>query len=113
MLPPRNVCSIEKPLGKNIHGEPTFAPAIAERCSIVKSKERIMNTTVRADSSASRGYGDEFVNENDILLTPKTSAKPQDRITVAGIALRIISLRPQFDVWGVLDHYVVEGRSWA
>lgn len=97
----------------NVYGETEVKKPVRERCAIVRLRHEMQNTTVRADSSASRGHGNEFVSSNKILLTAKTTATHGDKLLVSGVEMRVLSLFPRYDVPGRLDHYEVVGELWA
>ena len=113
MLRPCNFCALSKKTGIDVYSQPVFSSPVMERCSIIKSKLNEQHTTVRADSSASRGFAQEFLTANMILLTPKTLAEYSDKIVVANIQILVVSLNPMFDVWGKLDHYELVGAPWV
>ncbi len=68
MLTPNNTCLIRKMTGHDRYGQPSLSAAVTERCAVVKLRKDMQHTTVRADSSQSRGHGDEFVSTNKILV---------------------------------------------
>ncbi len=106
-------CTIEHQGSPDVYGEIGFSAPVPERCGVVRLRHERQDTTVRADSSATRGYADEFVSTNLILLQATTQARSGDRLTVAGVKIRIMSLFPRYDVHGVLDHFEVRGELWA
>ena len=112
MLRPCNFCLISKKTSVDLYGQESHLPAVSERCSIVKCRKYEQHTTVRADSSSSRGFANEFLSQNKILLLPATIASFDDKLTVANIVIRVTSLTPMYDVWGKLDHYELVGESW-
>lgn len=111
-MTPNLDCRVYKKGEADLYGQPQLGRAIAERCAVVKLKHDSQHTTVRADSGASRGHADEFVATSKILLMPTTTAELDDKLEVHGIAMRVISKWPRFDVAGRLDHYEVQGELW-
>ncbi|MDR9847021.1 hypothetical protein [Herbaspirillum huttiense] len=69
-------------------------------------------SSVRADSSASRGNAMENEATSVILLAPKTQARIDDIIEVAGSKLRIMGRQPRYDVTGRLDHIEINATMW-
>jgi hypothetical protein len=113
MLRPLNSCTITPRTGVDRYSQATLGSPRIERCSIVKAIKTSQHTTVRADSSASRGYADEFVMTNKILLLPTTIATIDSKLEVAGVSIRIKSMHPRYDAFGILDHYEVTGEAWV
>lgn len=113
MLNSNNTCRIETVSGFNVHGEPTFSAPVTERCAVVKLLRILAKTTVRADSSSSRGHGDEKLSESKILLQGETIADLGDRLTVLSVTLKVVSLVPRQDVSGYIDHYEATCEQWA
>lgn len=110
MFKPNLPCTLRRKTGTDQYGQPTFGAPIPERCSIVRLKTVMDRTTVRADSSATRGHAYEWVSQSRFLLRPSTLAQEGDRLTVNGAAVRIVSMFPRHDVNGRLDHYEVDGE---
>lgn len=113
ILKTRTPCSIRKRNGTDLYGQINLAPPTPETCSVVRAKQTSQHTTVRADASGSRGFAQEFVMSNKILLSKNTIAKIDDQLIVLGFLIQINMLHPRLDVWGRLDHYEVEGSPWG
>ena len=62
--------------------------------------------------SASRGSAWENAASTRFLLYPDVTINIGDRLTVAGMDLRISSRFPRFDIDGVLDHIQIEATPW-
>jgi hypothetical protein len=112
MFLPNLTCTITSKGTRDIYGQEVVGASHTERCAIVKLVKESFHTTVRADSSASRGHGDEFRVDCVILLTKTTKVKIDDKLTVAGVSIRVKSVFPRVNVNGTLDHYQVEGELW-
>lgn len=95
------------------YGQPLPSRYVKERCAIVKLVVANEKSSVRADSSASRGNASEAQAVSIILLQPTTQAQHDDIIEVAGYKLRISSMFPQHDVNGRLDHYEIQATMWS
>lgn len=111
-LRPSVPCEIRKFLGYDAFGAPQLGAKIREKCDVVTLKVEYEHTTVRADSSGSRGHGEEPRSKNRLLMSPKTKLDLNDQLTVAGVVLRITSKHARFDVTGKLHHWEVEGVPW-
>lgn len=113
MFRPNIACKIYVASGKNdVYGQPLPAEVRNERCSVVKLVTMSEKTSVRVDSSASRGTAREFQTEAVILLQSNTAANIDDVIEVANTTMRITSKFPRIDILGKLDHYQVEAVLW-
>jgi hypothetical protein len=94
--------------GKSLPGE-----VVRARCAAVKLLTRSRKTSVRADSSASRGNAREIVADALLLFPPHAELDEGDKVVVAGIELKVIGVFPRFDMAGRLDHNEVELNVWA
>lgn len=113
MLNSNATCQVRKVTGTDVYGKPKFGAPVTERCAVVKLKAQIVHTTVRADSSQSRGHGDEFVSTNTVLLSGKTAAALGDQLIVRGHLILITAMHDRLDVGGIVDHYEIGGEQWA
>lgn len=113
MLNANGTCTIEKVNGFDVNGEPTFVGLTREACAVIRISRVLEKTTVRADSSSSRGHGDERTSRSKILLQSETVAGLGDRLTVMNLKLRIIDMRERIDVTGYVDHYETDCELWA
>jgi hypothetical protein len=114
MFKPNKTCRIQLASGKNdVFGQPIPGPFVTERCAIVKLEVSNEKSSVRADSSATRGNAIEEEVTSVILLAPTTRANKNDIIDVAGVKLRVVFKHPRFDVGGRLDHYEVRATMWS
>ncbi len=104
-------CELSQPAGFTSRGEALFSAPIRTRCSIVKLDVGTDKTTVRADSSATRGSAREMLADAKVLL--EVSAKPQIEARLVLIdfgvdaVYRIVGIFPRHDLLGKLDHYEV------
>jgi hypothetical protein len=112
MFIPNADCIVRKAGSTNVYGEATLGAPIAERCGIVRLHEKVSHTTVRADSSASRGHADEGDANVVVLLAVTTKAGLGDQLEVMGLKVRINDKQPRVSVTGKLDHYEVRGEFW-
>jgi hypothetical protein len=112
MFIPNLDCWIRKVTGYNADGEEILAPKVLERCAIVRYRKELFHTTVRADSSATRGYADENRADIIVLLQPDTQGKIGDQLELQGMKVRIVSSFPRHNHAGVLEHNEVTGEFW-
>lgn len=113
MFIPNLDCTIERQLSTDLYGAVALSPVRPERCSVVKLRSDSQHTTVRADSSGTRGFADEEVRDATVLLSPSTKAQLGDCLTVLGVKIKITSKHPRVTAFGRLDHYEVRGELWA
>lgn len=115
MLNANNTCQIYSRSGGDVYGQSSLASTpVTERCCVIRLERKLEPTTVRADSSGSRGHGDEMTLGSRLLLDARTVARLGDQISVAGVLLRVTGMNPVFDaVSGEMDHYAVTGEAWG
>lgn len=114
MFRPNLNCIISVSSGEtDVYGKPMPSKRVTERCAIVKLDIKNLNTSVRADTSATRGNARELTADSVILLAKNTVANIDDTIEVSGVTLRIASKFPRHSVAGVLDHYEITATIWS
>lgn len=114
MFRPNLACRIQLSSGENdVYGQPIPGQYVTERCAVVKLVASNEKSSVRADSSASRGNAMEMEALSTILLTTRTRARIDDIVEVAGYKLRVQAMHPRFDVNGRFDHYEVNATMWS
>jgi hypothetical protein len=106
-------CTIYPQTGLDLYGKPVFGDPIKEKCAIVKLDVVAMKTTVRADSSASRGAADELTSMARILFTNTSKVQIGDKIIVAGQDLKVLSKFPRYSIDGEFDHWQVDAGIWG
>lgn len=106
--------TIRSVIGRDIHGRHQFGPERPCAFAIVSLKISAIKTTVRADSSASRGSADETVVERGKILIPSfiTVVKNDDIFEYQSRKYRIASVHPRYSVNGVFDHWEVDVESF-
>lgn len=114
MFKPNLNCRVQVSSGKtDVFGQPVPGVYVNERCAVVKLDLSNNKSSVRADSSATRGNALEEEASSVILLEKTTRANKDDIIEVSSIKLRIVSRQPRFDVSGRLDHYEINATIWS
>jgi hypothetical protein len=113
MFRPNQVCFIRVASGRtDVYGQPLAATKVREQCAVVRLITTNQPSSVRADSSASRGAAKELVSDSLILLTKTTAASIDDLIDIGGVTLRILSKHPRYNVGGSLDHFEITASIW-
>lgn len=82
-------------------------------CAVVKLNSRSEKSTVRADSSGSRGAAQEVLADVVLLFKPNAAPQLDDRITVGDMRVTVTARMPRYLVTGGIDHYQVECEKWA
>ncbi|WP_374335523.1 hypothetical protein [Methyloversatilis sp.] len=100
-------CKIRSKSETNLYGQASWGLYRASKCSVIKLKTSVGNTTVRADSSGTRGHADERILDAVLLFLPSDMVRMGDEVTVGGIVGEVISIEGIFDIYGKIDHYRV------
>lgn len=112
MLRPNQIFIVQQQGANDVYGQPTQGLRSRERGSIVKFPTTDVKSSVRTDSSASRGNAHEYQTDAVVLLTNKTQAGLHDFLIIRGFTLRIMMMHPRYSAAGVLDHYECELQIW-
>lgn len=94
--------------GADLYGKRQYTVWRKVRLGIVKLESGSEKTSVRTDSSASRGSAQEIVADARILFPPDVILKAGDRIRVHGVLLTVENVFPRHAVTGRLDHWQVD-----
>lgn len=98
---------------QDLYGQYSFAAPVTVGCSVVQMDLVVKKTSVRADSSASRGRAEEEIGLVRLLFPTSTSVKEGDVCEVDGYAIEVIRIFPRRNTVGQLDHYQVDFRKGA
>jgi hypothetical protein len=109
---PNNVAYLSRQMATNVYAESVFGPRQKVECGVVKLNQNAKQTSVRADSSASRGTIEEEVVAAKILFLPTASPNIGDKIEINGVTLRCTAQHPRFAVTGILDHHECDLEIW-
>lgn len=94
-----------KSIATNIYGEYTYDTKEAIRFALVRFDTKTEDSTVRADSSATRGNIKEYHASGRVLIDKKYEPKHGDLLFFDGFVFRIKEVEPRYNVLGKLDHY--------
>lgn len=120
-LRPRTPCTIRRwtggydRQGRRVHEE----TGKTTKCAVVWVKDGVDETSVRADSSASRGRAEERVFDVRLLFLPREVVRTGDLVSVQvaanfeALQVEVGLAQPRPDVEGVVHHIQVEGNRWA
>lgn len=101
-------CAVSRRSGNDVYGQPAWGASQPARCSIVKFDLSATKTSVRTDSSASRGNAREIEAAVRLLFPSFTEIAVGDRVQVLGANLRVLTAQPRYDIVGNLDHHEVD-----
>lgn len=113
MLRPTTPCTVTPYRGADIHGEAIFGDPFAAACGVVKIASADDKTSVRADSSATRGYAEEVTVAGRLLFAPGVPVGRGDKIELLGMTVVVVKILPRIDLDGQLDHNQVDVQIWA
>lgn len=114
MFKPNVSCRVHRSSGQtDVYGQPLPVTIVKERCAIINLNMKSLKTTVRADSSASRGAASEEVLDAFLLMMISTTAEIDDVVEVAGVKIRVTRKFPRHNLKGILDHYEIGGMMWS
>ncbi|NIH77424.1 hypothetical protein FHV99_004676 [Ochrobactrum sp. P20RRXII] len=96
--------------GYDVNAEKIYGAQRECPYATVSMKIDLQKTSVRADSSASRGAADEIATTRTKILVPTyVTASFGDRfVSVEGYRFLVQSVHPRYSVGGRLDHYEID-----
>jgi hypothetical protein len=77
-------------------------------CGVVSLMASRQKSSVRADSSASRGAVDERVADSKILFLPGVDIRIGDKVDIHDFSLQVTGLHPRYNMAGRMDHLEVD-----
>lgn len=110
MFIPNMSCTISKRTGHDSWGKPTYSSPAPAQCAIIKLTEAREKTSVRTDSSASRGNAEEIKSDARLLFTASTVISKSDIVTILGFRVSVTSVFPRIAVDGRLDHWQIDAE---
>lgn len=111
MFRPNTVAQLlRKDAKRNIHGKESYQSPVPLPCAVVKLTEGVVESSVRADSTASRGAAEQEVLQAKILIPVHVAVKRGDVIRVQGRLVEIASIQPRDDVFGRPHHQEIGGN---
>lgn len=105
MFRPNRIALLMKKLElRTVHGKETFASGVPIGLSVVHLKMYSAKSSVRADSSASRGAADGEEAAAKLLLPTSVDIAIGDVIQVMSSHVEVVSIESRFNTRGVHDH---------
>lgn len=101
---------IQSSFGYDVNAERKYGNQRECPYATVSMKIDLQKTSVRADSSASRGSADEIATTRTKILVPAyVTASFGDRfISAEGYRFLVKSVHPRYSIGGRLDHYEID-----
>ncbi|MEG0062978.1 MAG: hypothetical protein RR740_00095 [Pseudomonas sp.] len=96
-----------------VTGKRTYGDPVKIGLSIIRVTDDVQETSVRADTSGSKSFADEDVEQGRALVHPKHKPKVDDLLMVAGDKYEVKGCRPVYSMYGGIDHYQVELSTWV
>lgn len=112
MIRPNIPCVIISNTGYTVYGEAKPGKRTRVKCNIVRFNTTALKTSVRADSSASRGISEEETFDAVILLPLHINVAFDNVVEIQGEKLKVKSIHKRYDVHGKPDHYEVGLITW-
>jgi len=106
MFEPNLVGTLKRVTGRDVHSRPQYSTPADCPFAPVNLHIGAQKTSVRADSSASRGAADEIAAMRAKILVPKyVEIRIGDNFSYSAISYRIEAVHPRYSVIGELDHF--------
>lgn len=103
---PNMVATIRRRIGLDVYGMPILGEPKEIQIAVVNARRRQEKTTVRSDSSASRGAADQITTDlGRILVARHEAVEIGDVISFDGDSYMVVSRHLRRTVFGTLDHY--------
>lgn len=87
------------------YGQAKFSAPIKVRFALVRFDTKVEDTTVRADSSATRGNIKEYVASGRILVEKGFQPNWGDMVFFDNKTFYVKEVEPRYNVLGKIDHY--------
>lgn len=103
---PNQMGVLRKKLSRDVRGQITYGLARPCPFGVINMEIGALKTSVRADSSASRGSADETVAERaKILIAKQVDVAVSDRFEFDGLVFEIAARHVRRSVSGAIDHF--------
>lgn len=106
MFRPNLIGTLRKKVSRDVRGRVTYGPDTPCPFAIVNLDIGALKTSVRADSSASRGSADETVAQRAvILISPLSDVSVSDQFEFEDMTFEVSSKHVRRTVMGSIDHF--------
>jgi hypothetical protein len=97
-----------------VTGKRSYSAPVKVGLSIVRVTDGVQATSVRADTSGSKSFADESVEQGRALYHPRgPKPKINDLLIVNNDRYEVQGVRPVYDMYGGVDHYQLELTTWV
>lgn len=97
----------------DVHGQSIPGETKTIQCAVVKIESKQVKTSVRTDSSASRGFAQEAAVSARLLFPKGAAVTEGDLIEIRNYKLKVTGEFPRYSVNGALDHRQVDAEAWS
>lgn len=108
VLIPQIRAKLYRHTGTDQYGNGTYGSHKLIGIGVVRLYTGAKKTSVRADSSATRGGSQEQTVDAVLLFESRDEPGFLDRVEVSGMRLKIIGYQPRYDLEGNLAHWQVD-----
>jgi hypothetical protein len=105
MFLPNRICHIRRKGQSDAYGQYSYGAKEAIHFALVRFDTKIEDSTVRADSSATRGNIKEYHASGRILVHKRHSPLHGDLVIINKRVFNIKEVEPRYNVLGQLDHW--------
>lgn len=95
----------------DLFGRESFAPKETLPCGVVTYDVKVLKSSVRADTSASRGQAEQEEGIARFLFLPQSNLKQGDVIKKDGMSFEVIEVHIRRNVLGKIDHHEVDMKK--
>ncbi|MCR9222937.1 MAG: hypothetical protein NXH70_02610 [Hyphomonas sp.] len=92
----------------DIYGASSFGTPATTPCAVIAYDLARTKTTVRADSSGTRGRGEHLEGVARFLFPKTVTINRGDKVYKDSYWLEVVEIHPRYDVSGTLDHWEVD-----
>lgn len=96
-----------------VTGKRTYGDPVKVGLSIIRITDDVQPTSVRADTSGSKSFADENVEQGRALVHPRFKPQVNDILVVREDRFEVKGCKPVYDMYGGVDHYQVELATWV
>jgi hypothetical protein len=105
MFLPNGSCTLRRKAGRDKFGQAKLSDPVTISYAPVDMNMTVEKTSVRSDSSATRGQAEQLVSANAKILVPaKTVVGAGDQLEIDGENYRVSGRHARKNVFGNVDH---------
>lgn len=105
MFQPNGSCTLRRRAGRDKYGQAKLADPVTIDYAPVDMNMTVEKTSVRSDSSATRGQAEQLVSANAKVLVPaNTVIQSGDKLEIDGANYQVSGIHFRKNVFGSVDH---------